>query len=225
MKQICLLTTLFAFATLFSLGAQTTQGSVSLGLHNFSPLFSETGGLLAPSNALGIAITTSKSEQDGVKDPLETKNTTIGLSASAHYFLINNLSAGLNLSLLNQKAKTTGGLEDYEQTVTIFMAGPELRYFISAGDKSKIRINAETAFGTSKAEYNGDSSNDANNLSRFSGGAGFVFFPNEHMSIDLGVGYGAFIVKSEYTNILDEKVKSKDTNNGVTLDVGFSVYF
>ena len=83
MKKTPFITCLFAFATAIALNAQTSQGTILLSLHNFSPLIPEAGSILAPSNALGIAFTTSKSEIDGVENPQKTKSTTIGLNGSA----------------------------------------------------------------------------------------------------------------------------------------------
>jgi opacity protein-like surface antigen len=225
MNKINSLALLFVLATAFTLNGQTTQGSFSLGLHNYSPLVGDIGGVLAPTNALGISFTTSKSKEDGVEDPQSTKSTTIGLNANASYFVIDNLSAGINLSFLTQTQKEEGGVENNDYKTTIFMAGPELRYFIPASAKTKVWVGAGGSFGSAKSEFNGNNDNDPTKLSRLGGGAGLAFFPNSNFSIDLGLGYSVFTSKYEYTNFLNEVTKYEDTTGGITFDVGFSVYF
>ncbi|MCC7465210.1 MAG: outer membrane beta-barrel protein [Saprospiraceae bacterium] len=223
MKKIQLLPLLFAMVTVAALKAQTTQGTIALGLHNFSPLVAEVGGLLAPSNALGIAFTTQKGEIDGEESDTKLKSTTIGLSGSAHYFIIDNLSAGINLNVLSQTQKEDGGQEDNESSLTLLMAGPELRYYIPATEKMKVFVNAGAAFGTAKSKFNGEEDGDPTKLSRFGGSAGLAFFPNQHVSIDLGLGYGAFITKDTY-NFGGDDIESKSTTSGVTFEVGFTVF-
>jgi opacity protein-like surface antigen len=223
MKKIQLLPLLFAMVTVAALQAQTTKGTIALGLHNFSPQVLETGGLLAPSNALGIAFTTVKSEIDGEESDEKIKNTTIGFSGSAHYFLIDNLSAGINLNFFTQTSKLDGGQDDDEATLTLFMAGPELRYYIPASEKMKVFVNAGAAFGSAKSKFNGEEEDDPTKLSRFGGSAGLAFFPNQHVSIDLGLGYGAFITKDTF-NFGGDDIESKDTYSGVTFEVGFTVF-
>ena len=115
--------------------AQTEKGTIMLSLHNFSPAVPEAGYLLAPSNALGITFGTAKSEFGSTKS--EYSYTTIGLSGSAHYFLIDNFSAGLNLNMLYQHSKEKGsGSGNTSISSTLLMAGPEVRYYFPAGAKS-----------------------------------------------------------------------------------------
>ena len=226
MKKTIFLSFLFALATAFALDAQTTKGSVCLSLHNFSPLIPEAGGILANSNALGIAFSTLKSEVDGVESPVKTKFSTIGLSGSAHYFIIDNLSAGINLNFLNHKEKEDGGGSgnNDEYVTTIFMAGPELRYYFPASAKAKIWVGGGGSFGSVKNKLNGKSDDNPNKLSRFSGGVGVAFFPNAHFSVDLGLGYGVFTSKYEFDDFGGGTTKYKDTNSGLILDLGFSIF-
>ena len=194
-----------------------------LGLHNFSPNIPQANGLLAPTNALGISFGTMKSEAGG--DKSEASYSTIGLNGSAHYFVIDNLSVGLNLNFLNQKLKDkTPGNDDDEYKVNLFMAGPELRYYIPATAKSKIYVSGSGAVGSIKTPSFGQDSDETTKISRFGGGAGLAIFPSQNFSIDVGLGYGALITKDKYT-FGGETIETKDTNSGITLDVGFSVFF
>jgi opacity protein-like surface antigen len=88
----------------------------------------------------------------------------------------------------------------------------------------KIYVMGGAGFGTSSSKYNGDDDDDPTKLSRFGGSAGVAFFPNSNVSIDLGLGYSSFVVKNTYDDFQGNKIDSKDTNSGVALEVGFTVF-
>lgn len=220
MKKVFLATT--AMLLTLALQAQTTKGSFVLGLHNFSPLLPQSTGLLTPTNALGIAFGTSKSESSFISG--ESSFATIGLSGSAHYFLIDHFSAGINLNVLYQKEKEKGGADPDEYSATVFMAGPELRYYIPLGTKTKVWINGGGSFGTLTNSFSSDQNeDDPIKLSRFGGGVGLAFFPMENWSVDIGAGYGAFISKSTLVDFDGNTINIKSTNSGMVIDLGFSL--
>ncbi len=104
------------------------------------------------------------------------------------------------------------------------MAGPELRYYFPAGDKMKVFVMGGAGFGRVTSKYNDEEDDNPTSLSRFGGSAGIAFFPNSNVSIDLGLGYSAFVVKDTYDDFLGGEVESKNTNSGVSLEVGFTVF-
>lgn len=208
-----LLPILFVIAITFGMDAQTSKGSFMFSLHNFSAIAPEASNLLAPTNALGISFGKLKTEFDG--DETVIKFTTIGLSGSGHYFVADNFSAGLNLNVLHQKVKDEDDNDTYQ--FTILMAGPELRYFIPAGAKTKVWLGGGGSFGSTKSKYSdGDNDSDPVKLTRFGGGGGVAIFPNQHFSLDLGVGYHVLNAKDGSDGL--------DTSSGLTFDVGFSVF-
>lgn len=79
-------------------------------------------------------------------------------------------------------------------------------------------------FGRVTSKYNDEEDDNPTSLSRFGGSAGIAFFPNSNVSIDLGLGYSAFVVKDTYDDFLGGEVESKNTNSGVSLEVGFTVF-
>lgn len=216
MKNILLIAVFIA--GVFALPAQTEKGAFALGLHSFSP----NGVGIAPVSSVGIGFGKLSSEVTGSGEQSETKYTTVGLNANAHYFLIDNLALGGQFNLLSQSTKEQDGDKD-EATVTLFMAGPEMRYYIRATEKMKVWIRGYAGFGSLKTEYNGDSG-DPVKLNQFGGGAGLAFFPASCFSIDLGAGYGLLTMKSTYDFFGDE-IEEKDTYSGAMLDVGFTVFF
>lgn len=216
MKNILLIAVFLA--GVFALPAQTEKGSFALGLHSFAP--NNVG--IAPVSSIGIGFGKLTSKVTGGSDQSETKYTTIGMNANAHYFLINNLSLGLQLNLLSQTTKEQDGDRD-EASATLFMAGPEVRYYIPATEKMKVWVRGYAGFGSMKAELNGEDSEPAD-LNQFGGGVGLAFFPVSCFSVDLGAGYGLFTMKSTF-DFLGTEIEEKDTYSGAVLDVGFTVFF
>lgn len=219
MKKVTMLATAIALAMTCS--AQTEKGTFAIGLHNFSPIVPQAIGLLAPTSGLGVAFGTSVSEFNGNES--KASYTTIGLSGSGHYFVVDNFSIGLNLHIISQSMKEKDGGDKYN--FSILMAGPELRYYFPVTAKSKLWLSGSGAWGSSKTSSNGDSEEDPGKLSRYGGAVGLALFPFEHFSVDLGVGYGVFSVKDSYQNFSGDTIESKDTNSGIAVDVGFSVFF
>jgi hypothetical protein len=213
------LTVALSFASFFTIQAQTNQGTWMFGLHNFSALSPSSGIMLAPTNALGIGFGTYKVEHDGQEEG-KINYSTFGLSGNVHYFIIDNLSAGLLFNFLGQKVKEDES--NTELSSSLFLAGPELRYFIDAGSKTKVWVGGSGAFGVGQYDY-GDSDNTVS-LARFGGGAGVALFPNEKFSIDFGVGYNAFLSKDTIDDFQGNSVEEKETTSGLTIDVGFSVF-
>lgn len=219
MRKITFLSILFLSA--FTLKSQTEQGKFLLGFNNFSStgLLGEGGGLIAPTNGLGIAFGQTKTKVNGTTRDEKPKYTTIGFSLDGHYFLIDNLAAGVGVNFFNQTIKE--GNE--KATLTLLMAGPRLRYFFPLSDNVKAFIRGTASFGSAKTKFEGEDE-DKSNLTEFGGGLGVSIFPNPNFSINLGLGYSVFTNKDEST-FLGTTTKIEDTYSGVVFDVGFGIFF
>lgn len=207
---VCLIALVF---TTFCLQAQTEKGRFMLSLHNFSPLLSEST-LLAPTNTFGIAFGKDKDEFAGQE--FERSFTTIGLETSGHYFIIDNLSVGLNLGFFSQMVTDE---DDDEQTLSSFMVGPEVRYYIPVGSNGAVYLRGGASFGNYTYKFNGEQDGDPVALTQYGGGAGYSIFFGNSASINIGAGYGANIAKNE-TEVGD----FKSTTSAITIDVGFSIF-
>ena len=200
--------------------SQTEQGTFSLGFRTFSPVLAEAN-LLAPTNGVGISFGNNKSEVDGT-DSDEVSYFSFGLNTSAQYFVIDNLSVGVNGNVLTQRVKEKEGEED-TSSIFIWMGGVEARYFIPVTDKTRVFLRAGGGIGRSQFSFNGEKDDNPTKLSTFSGGAGLAFFCNAHFAVEAGVGYGRFVAVNTYTFI--EEIEEKDITGGLTLDLGFSYFF
>ncbi len=219
MKKLLIAVTVLCFTLNGLLQAQTTKGTFMMGLHSFSPTLFEGSSVVAPTNALGISFGTYRSADNDSK----SSYTNIGLSSSAHYFLVDNFSAGINLNFFRQTVKEKGGSNPDKFITTVFLAGPELRYYLPAGVKTKIWLGGNSAWGSTQVKWRTEG--EPTKLHSLGGGAGLAIFPSEHFSIDLGLGYNATTAREKYQGINGETINSKNTASGVTFDVGFSVFF
>jgi hypothetical protein len=146
----------------------------------------------------------------------------VGLSLNGHYFVANNLSVGLGGNFFTQTQKEDGGEGKY--TTTLLMGGPQLRYYINTGAKSKVWLKGMASFGSAKSKYDGEWEEDPTKLSEFGGGIGLALFPNQHFCIDLGIGYNVFTVKNEY-DFEEMPIEYKEIYSGLVFDIGFGVFF
>lgn len=222
MKNLFLL--LITVSFLGTLNSQTTKGTWVIGLHNFSPVPLTSDGLgynLFPqTNSLGISFGTTKEKIDGELQGDKQSNAVIGLSLNTHYFVADQFAIGLvgNFSSSSSTYKVEFG-DEYKSSATIFLLGPEARYYFDSGTKTKIWLKGGAAFGSVSSKIDGESS-DPINLSQFGGGAGLSIFPVSTVSIDIGLGYNVLTVSDK-----NSSSDYKSINSGMTLDVGFGIFF
>jgi hypothetical protein len=197
-------------STSFGVQAQTEKGRWMLSLHNFAPLISESS-LLAPTNSFGIGFGNTVYKNDVSNQEESTDFTSVGLEANMHYFLLDNLSAGVNLGLFSQTVD--------DENLTAFLAGPELRYYFPMGS-NRLYIRGGAAWGS--FEYEG--AVNPTHLQQYEGGVAFALFLSKNFSANVGFGYGVNIAKEEYT-FLEATYHDVTTTNRATIDVGFAYFF
>lgn len=192
MKKLFVLC-LFLFLTKFSF-AQFNQGRMLLG-----------GGLGFQSN-------TSKVKGSGAT-VTEGRGTIISVNPRFGYFFIDNLAGGLSLEISSSTEKPEGSNDKF--TATAFAVSPFVRYYIKPG----IFVQGEYGFGSvSEKATSGNSSNEETRpLSRWSLGAGYALFLNDHVAVEPFVGYQSLGVK-------DSDVDVRSVNAGLFINLGIQVY-
>ncbi len=207
------------------LNAQTTKGSYLIGFHNYSPgpisSFGTAYNLFPQTNGLGISFGTSKVKNDGEVLDGKENFSVFGLSLSSHYFVADQFALGLtgNFSLGSSTYKTPGS-DDDKSSATIFMVGPELRYYFDAGAKTKFWLKGGASIGSVSSKNNGDST-DPTSLSQYGVGAGISIFPVSSVSIDFGFGYNVLT----FTDKSDFDGEFKSINSGLAFDIGVGLFF
>jgi hypothetical protein len=204
--------------------AQTTKGSFMIGFHNYSPGPVNSDGLginLFPqTNGLGISFGTGKQKVNGEVSDEKEKTTLLGLSFNTHYFVADNFALGLVGSFSSSSlVYKEEGEEDDKTSATLFLVGPEVRYYFDTGEKAKFWLKGGAAIGSVSSKYDG-STNDTNSLSQYGGGAGISLFPVSGVSIDFGLGYNVL-------NITDKSDfgEYKYINGSFVFDIGFGFFF
>jgi len=222
MKKVLLFFALLAVVNVYF--AQTTKGSFLIGFHNYSPgpIASDLAGinLFAQTNGLGISFGSSKEKYDGELEEGSQHSTVIGLSLNTLYFVENQFAIGLVGSF--STASVTDkypGTDDDKSSGTIFLVGPELRYYFDTGEKTKLWLKGGAAIGSISSKYNGESF-DPLQLTQFGGGAGVSVFPVSSVSIDFGLGYHMLTITED-----DSFGEYKTINGSLAFDIGFGFFF
>jgi outer membrane protein len=214
MKKIFLLVALL-FSAIIT--AQTEKGTFAIS--------GKTG--------LGFSSTTLKHENSGntIDGP---KTSSFNISPSFGYFIIDNLSLGLdfNYTTLTTKQKAVfldsgsiGGFTIVDEKITqnTLTIVPTATYFFAKG-KTRPYINAGIGFGSieQKKKYSGPSTDDdmsynpsSNNGLVWGAGAGLAYFVSKTVSFDLGLDYSEFSFK-------ENDVKTKSGAFGA--NIGISVF-
>ncbi|WP_010665590.1 outer membrane beta-barrel protein [Marinilabilia salmonicolor] len=151
----------------------------------------------------------------------EYDESGFNFKSSVAYFIYDGLALGLSMNYETLKYD----YEDSEEKESTFMIDPGLVYYFGSTN-IKPYIFVEYMFGTSKTEQKeGSSTNDFKlDMNGWAMGAGIAFFLNEHLSLDLGMGYSIISAEPESDNI-DPDIGIEMIAKGFVLDGGISVYF
>ena len=221
MKNLFLLLIMVTFFGTIS--GQTSKGTWIVGLHNFAPvpLVSEASvyNLFPQSNALGISFGTVKEKYNGEEEEGKENTTVFGLSLNSHYFVADQFAIGVVGNYSSGSSKYSSPFGEYKYSSSIFLMGPEARYYFDTGAKSKIWLKGGASFGSVSSKEDGES-NDPFSLSQVGGGAGISIFPVSAVSIDLGLAYNVLTVTQK-----DGSDKSQSIYSGLTFDIGFGIFF
>ncbi|HEY9049633.1 MAG TPA: porin family protein [Ohtaekwangia sp.] len=175
-KLITFLLSLIAFLSTVYVQAQTKQGSLVFG-----------GGLGYTSN-----------RQETAAEDIKT--STVSFSPSVGYFVIDNLSVGIDLQLSQTKRDDGFGGDDKVKT---FLAGPFVRYYkFTSNDKFAFYGQAGFQFGTTKTEPDGGNEVKSGTFN-FYISPGFSYFFNEHWALDLqfrGIQYQTYDPNKDVDN-------------------------
>ncbi|MDQ3017094.1 MAG: hypothetical protein M3R25_10315 [Bacteroidota bacterium] len=207
--------------------AQTEKGNYSIGFHNYSPTGINIDGLpinLFPQNCgLGFSFGSHKTKLDGSYIDVRENTTTFGFSLSGSQFIFDDFSVGLigNFYSGSTTYKETEKVDEKYSTFML-MGGAEIKYFLNGGPNLKYWMKASPILGVIQSTYNGQEVHLPKRLYQFSGGTGVSYFPNKHLSIDLGLTYSIFTVRNKggYTEI-----SRKEYIDSIGMDVGFSFFF
>lgn len=171
---------------------------------------------ISGKTGLGFNSTTVKYKNSGNTTD-GPKTDSFNISPSVSYFIIDNLSLGLdfNYKTVSTKQKIltlnpdgiNGMIVDEKITQNTLSIVPTATYFFSKG-KTRPYLNAGIGFGNTKQENNYSASSPeisnfstSNNGLVWGAGGGLAYFISKTISFDLGIGYSEFTYEENNVNV------------------------
>ena len=201
MKHKIIAISLIALFAVASLQAQTEKGRFIIG----------AGSSVDVSNAKGGLSTA----------PSKTSNTTIIIKPEVGYFLLDDFSVGVSVSVEGYAGDAGGAHADLLSEFKYFFKGTSFRPFVKANVGYKYK-DFWGLFGQSIPV------SDVQGLA-FGGGVGGAFFVRKNISVDLGLNYLHSTLKRvsmpyDQSGPMKEENPLKANMDEITVFVGFSVY-
>lgn len=196
---------------------------------NFSSPTAKGRIILSGSSRLGYSSMTNETKMKLGYENLESESDVkqFNFQPTIGWFVADGLAISLTLDYESSKQET----DNNEYKKSTFMIGPSLTYYFGSSN-IKPFIRGEYLFGNTKSE-NDHPYSKTKAKAKMNGwglGAGVAFFINQHISLDLGLGYtnisGENKVNSENKEYdVNTKYDEEITTKGITFMGGISVYF
>jgi outer membrane protein len=172
-------------------------------------------GRMLVGGGIGFQSLTNK-DKSGSFSVTDSKTTIITLTPRFGYFVINNLAVGLGVEVLSGKSKFEQS--NGELVSSQLLVGPFVRYYVGPG----VFFQGDFNVGSSKDKSTGGSISQEEkfNLSRWSLGAGYAIFLNDHVAIEPLISYQSLTTKPKDSQDSDVK----NINSGLNINLGIQVY-
>ena len=205
-KLVILFVMLIGFFSLTVIKAQTSSGTILIGVSSGFKVAGEFSaiGLGSDLMSMGFSSVKTKSNAPGFTEPEPDKTTSLNLMPKLGVFVVNNLAVGLDVIVAYNQVSY--GASDDKTKITLLMGGPFVRYYIPGG-KVLPFLEGNATFGSSnlKDEYTGGSNTSKYALSSFGGGLGIAVPIGEKVTFDVMAGYTSLTVKAKENNPNDER--------------------
>jgi hypothetical protein len=113
-------------------------------------------------------------------------------------------------------------MPDEKYTTTMFLGGPEIRYYINGAQNLKYWLKGSPSLGVITSTYDGKDVHTPKRLYQFSGAAGLSYFTSSLISIDMGLTYNVFTIRNKGSYTGNSR---KEYVDSIGFDVGLSFYF
>lgn len=169
-------------------------------------------GRILVGGSIGFDSRTHKLDANNTTTTLGNR-TTFTLSPQAGYFIIDNLAAGLSLSVSSESEKEDGSNNKTSTATTAVQ--PFVRYYLP----QSIFFQAQVGFGgqTQKSKTQSTSTTTKYGLFSWAIGAGYAYFLTDNVAIEPLVYYAQESLKNKDT---DAKLKM----GGLGFQIGLQVY-
>ena len=225
MKKIILLITVFCFIAFQVINAQTDKGRMLNGISSTVNL-SGWG-----SDHLGLGFSSTKYVSSSGATSPATKTSFLNLIPKVGYFVIDNLAAGLDLTLSTYSTKNS---DNSKSNGTLLCIGPFARYYIPM-DKFSPFAEVNIGIGANNSK---NKSSTGSTLSEHKSGvfllglwAGMAMPLGDMVTFDAMLGYNHVTYKTKATS--GTQIKSLNLQSGDTKEkvgtfgvkMGFVVFF
>lgn len=174
----------------------------------------KTKGTFLTNGSVFIFSTTRKVNDN------KANNFQIDFAPRAAYFIMDNLSVGLELTITSNKETQEDGIfGDIESTTTGLGFGPFARYYFKNGFFTEALIGIGSQKTKTDGAVFGDNELKSSSFG-FRVGAGYAFFLGEHVAIEPTINYSW-----EDINPKDAPSDYKETLSSIFLGIGISAYF
>ncbi len=186
---------------------------LSLTIVHISSAQTDKGNMIVGGS---LALDFDKDSREVAGNSIDFGNTTtLILSPTVGYFVIDGLVLGAEVSFQRSKFKPDQG--DGESTSSLFTFGPFAKYYLDNG----LFGMATMAFGSGKSEFNSDGFSGESKIGIFSWrvGAGYAAFLNDNVSIEPMLSYGSLRREDK-----DADLETFDFDKSFTISVGFTIF-
>ncbi|HEX6226912.1 MAG TPA: autotransporter outer membrane beta-barrel domain-containing protein [Chryseolinea sp.] len=155
--------------------------------------------------------TMSDKDKTGGTTTTNGNRTTLSISPSFGYFIIDQLAVGAAVDMSLSKWNAKDAFDDDNNTTSIQFQ-PFVRYYLPMG----IFFQGKFGVGTAKTTYD-DRGDSKYNTSSLALSAGYAIFLSDNVAIEPELGYRT----SKFKNTDSD---TKNLNSGLFLRVGFQIY-
>jgi opacity protein-like surface antigen len=206
---------LISLTLLFLVLSAFAQSNRDIEPHLSSPTAKGTIILSGSTNLSFASINNeAKLNSDFGGESYEYDSNNFSFSPSIGWFVTDGLALAITMDY--ESSKQEDEVEAYKEST--FLIGPSLTYYFGSSN-IKPFILGEYLFGSTKADDDGEETSVS--VNGWGLGGGVAFFLNQHISLNLGLGYANMTAKPEDTVGYDVEIVSK----GIAFDAGLSIYF
>jgi outer membrane protein len=156
--------------------------------------------------------TMSDKDKSGATTTTNGNRTTMSVSPSFGYFVIDQLAVGASVDMAVTKWNDKSGFDD-DNTTTTVQFQPFVRYYLPMG----IFFQGKFGLGTAKTTYEDNTADNKYNTSSLALSAGYAIFLSDNVALEPELGYRT----SKFKNTDSD---TKNINSGIFLRIGFQIY-
>ena len=191
---------------------------LTLSIISFTRAQTEKGKRLIGATTQLVFGVSNHSVKTADRHYLSQKNTTIGITTFAGYFVKENLAIGGELLFDYNKTKDYD--EDSKSSETTIAFAPFVRYYFGT-NKVKPFVQGAVGIGSlqSKVEYDNSffTYDNSSTIVTYSAIAGVAFFVSDNTAFDLSLGYGGI------SGVNNDDFEQKVLQDSFGLNMGISI--